>query len=150
MKVVLRSDVAGVGKRGDIADVADGYARNYLVPRGDAIKATPGVTVQAAAMRRLRDAKDIRDRAGAEEIARQLTPMVIRITARAGSGGRLFGSVTATEVVEKVRDQARIELDRRKLELDEPIRSLGAHEIPVKLHPEVEFRVTVEVVTADT
>ncbi len=147
MKVVLRADVSGLGKRGDILDVADGYARNFLVPGGQAIAATPGVTAQAAAMRRARDLKDSRDREGAEAVARQLVPMVIQVKARAGAGGRLFGSVTPTDVVEAVAAQSGVELDRRRVALEEPIRSLGTHEVPVKLHPEVEFRVTVEVVS---
>jgi large subunit ribosomal protein L9 len=146
MRVVLRSDIDRVGKRGDIIDVADGYARNYLLPKGHAIAATKGVTAQAGAMRRARDLKDAKDRESAELVARTLVPLVIRIPARAGSGGRLFGSVTSTDVVDAVASQTRVVLDRRRLHLDEPIKTLGIHEIPVKLHADVEFRVTVEVV----
>ena len=146
MKIVLRSDVDNLGKKGDIIDVADGYARNFLIPKGRAIPASDGVVAQAAAMRKSRDIKDAKLRAGAEEIARRLVPVVIRIPARAGGEGKLFGSVTATDVVEAVQAQANIELDRRKVTLDDPIRSLGTHEVPVRLHPEVQFRVTVEVV----
>jgi large subunit ribosomal protein L9 len=146
MRVVLRSDIDKVGKRGDIIDVADGYARNYLLPKGHAIVATKGVTAQANAMRRARDLKDAKDRESAEMVARTLVPLVIRIPARAGSGGRLFGSVTSTDVVDAVGNQAKVVLDRRRLHLDEPIKTLGMHEIPVKLHADVEFRVTVEVV----
>jgi large subunit ribosomal protein L9 len=148
MKVVLRADVTDVGKKGDILDVADGHARNFLLPRRLAIKATPGVEAQAAAMRRSRDIKDARDREAAELVARTLVPAVIRISARAGSEGRLFGSVTAADVVDAVTTQTRVELDRRRLHLEEPIRSLGVHEVPVKLHADVEFRITVEVVAA--
>ena len=148
MKIVLRTDVDNVGKKGDILEVADGHARNYLLPRGMAIKATAGVEAQAAAMRRSRDLKDARDREAAEVVARALVPTVIRIPARAGAEGKLFGSVTAADVVEAVTNQARIELDRRRLHLDEPIRSIGVHEVPVKLHSDVEFRITVEVVPA--
>ena len=148
MKVVLRADVPNVGKKGDILDVADGHARNFLLPRGMAIKATPGVEAQAAAMRRSRDLKDARDREAAEVVARTLVPTVIRIAARAGTEGRLFGSVTAADVVDAVTKQTRVELDRRRLHLDEPIRSLGTHEVPVKLHADVEFRITVEVVAS--
>jgi large subunit ribosomal protein L9 len=148
MRVVLRDDLDQVGKRGDIVDVSDGYARNFLLPKGHAIKATKGVTAQANAMRRARDLKDARDREAAELVARTLVPLVIRIPARAGSGERakLFGSVTAADVVEAVAEQARVNLDRRRLHLDEPIKTLGIHEIPVKLHSDVEFRVTVDVV----
>lgn len=148
MKVVLRSDLDKVGKRGDIVDVSDGYARNFLLPKGHAIVATDGVAAQASAMRRARDLKDAKDRESAEAIARTLVPLVIRIPARAGEGGRLFGSVTSTDVVEAVAQQAKVNLDRRRLRLDEPIKSLGTHEVPVKLHSDVEFRVTVEVIAS--
>ncbi len=148
MRIVLRADLASVGKRGDIVEVADGFARNYLVPKGAAMVATPGVTAQAAAMRKSRDTRDARDREGAETVARQLVPAVIRIKARSGADGRLFGSVTAADVIQSVSDQVGIELDRRRLALAEPIKALGVHEIPVKLHSDVEFRVTVEVVPA--
>jgi len=146
MRVVLRTDVDGVGKKGDLLEVADGFARNYLVPKGRAILATPGVQAQADAMRRSRDVKDAKDREGAEVVARKLVPLVIRIPARAGREGRLFGSVTAADVADAVTAQSGIALDRRRLQIDEPIKTLGSHEIPVKLHTDVEFRLNVEVV----
>ena len=96
MRVVLRTDIDKVGKRGDIVEVADGYGRNYLLPKGHAILATNGVTAQANAMRRARDLRDAKDRESAEAVARTLVPMVIRIPARSGSGGRLFGSITSS------------------------------------------------------
>jgi large subunit ribosomal protein L9 len=148
MRVVLRSDVDKLGKRGDMIDVADGYARNYLLPKGHAILASNGVTAQASAMRRARDLRDARDRESAELVARTLVPMVIRIPARSGPGGKLFGSVTAADVADAVAAQAKVSLDRRRLQMDEPIKSLGTHEIPVKLHADVEFPVTVEVVSS--
>lgn len=146
MEVVLRADVEGVGKKGDILVVADGFARNFLIPKGRAIKATPGVQRQAEAMRRSRDVKDAREREGAEAVARRLVPEVIRIPAKAGSEGRLFGSVTPADVADAVAAQTGVALDRRKLRLDEPIKTLGSHEVPVKLHGDVEFRLNVEVV----
>ena len=148
MRVVLRSDVAGIGKRGDLVEVADGYGRNFLLPSGQAIQATEGITEQAAAMRRSRDLRDARDREGAEAVAQRLVPLVISIPARAGRGGRLFGSVTASDIVEAVQSQAGVVLDRHRLGSHEPIKSVGMHEIGVRLHPEVEFRLTVEVVPA--
>jgi large subunit ribosomal protein L9 len=148
MKIVLRSDVAQVGKKGDIVDVADGYARNYLVPKGLAFKATSGVAAQAAAMRRNRDQRDATDRAAAEEVARTLVSRVVTITARAGAEGKLFGSVTTSDVAEAVAAQTGIEVDRRKLHLDEPIKAVGTHLVPAKLHADVEFPITVEVVTS--
>ncbi len=148
MKIVLRADVARLGKRGDILDVADGYARNHLVPSGAAIPATAGVSAQAAAMRRSRDRRDARDREGAESVAQRLVPAVVTIPARAGREGRLFGSITPSDVVEAVQRQTGIELDRRRILDSEPIKSLGTHEVAVKLHADVEFRLTVEVVPA--
>jgi large subunit ribosomal protein L9 len=148
MRLVLRSDVGGLGKRGDIVDVADGFARNHLIPTGRAIAASNGIEAQANAMRRSRDLRDAKDREGAEVVARKLVPMVIKISARAGAEGRLFGSVTPQDVVGAVEEQAGVTLDRRRLVTDEAIRSVGTHEIGVRLHPEVEFRITVEVVPA--
>lgn len=148
MKVVLRADVPNLGKRGDICDVADGYARNFLLPKALAIVATDGVQAQADAMRRSRDLRDAREREAAESVARRLVPVVITIPAKAGTEGRLFGSVTSADIVDAVSDQTGVELDRRRLRLDDPIKSTGTHEVPVKLHSEVEFRVTVDVVPA--
>ncbi|MHB1854076.1 MAG: 50S ribosomal protein L9 [Acidimicrobiales bacterium] len=146
MRLVLRADIDGVGKKGDIVDVADGYARNFLVPRGHAFQASKGVVAQAASMRRGRDLKDAKDRAAAETVARELVARVITIKAKAGTEGRLFGSVTTSDIAEAVQAQAGAQLDRRRLDLDEPIRHLGTHEVPVRLHPEVQFRITLEVV----
>ena len=146
MKIVLRADVDNVGKKGDVLDVADGFGRNYLVPKGLAMVASKGVVAQAGAMRRSRDVKDARDRESAEVVARELVASVIRIPVKAGAEGRLFGSVTTADVVEAVQSQAGVELDRRRLHLTEPIKTLGTHEVPVKLHADVEFQITVEVV----
>ncbi len=148
MKVILRADVGNVGKRGDVLVVADGYARNFLVPRGLAMRASEGMMAQAGSMRRARDTKDAAARGAAEDIARRLVPAVIHVSARAGNEGRLFGSVTTVDVAEAVAAQTGVELDRRKMHLDEPIRELGTHRVLVKLHAEVEFPVTVEVTRA--
>lgn len=146
MKVILRTDVDRLGKRGDVIDVADGFARNYLVPKGMAMKATEGAIAQAAAMRRARDLRDAQDRAAAEEVATTLVPKVITVTARAGAEGRLFGSITSADIATAVEEQTGVVIDRRKVVLAEPIKSVGTHVVPVKLHPEVEFPVTVDVV----
>jgi large subunit ribosomal protein L9 len=137
-----------VGKRGDITEVSDGFARNFLVPQGRAIFANAGIEDQAASMRRSRDLRDARNREGAETIARKLVPIVFRIESRSGTEGRLFGSVTATDIVEAVSRQSGVELDRRRLVIEEPIKTLGSHEVGVRLHPEVEFRLTLEVVSS--
>ena len=148
MKLVLRTDVPQVGKKGDIVDVADGYGRNFLLPKGLAFLASAGVETQATSMRRNRDVRDASDRAAAQDIATKLVPQVVTITARSGAEGKLFGSVTTMEIAEAVTAQTGIELDRRQLHLDEPIKSLGTHLVPAKLHAEVEFPITVEVVTS--
>jgi large subunit ribosomal protein L9 len=145
MKLLMRTDVDGVGKKGDVVDVSDGYARNFLVPKGLAVKATKGVESQAKAMRRSRDVKDAADRGAAEEIAKRLVPAVITISAKAGAEGRLFGSVSAADIVEAVREQTGVELDRKALTLDEHIKDVGTHTVPVRLHAEVQFPITVEV-----
>lgn len=146
MRIILRADVANLGKRGDIIDVADGYGRNYLVPKGIALKASDGAQSQAKAMRRSRDLRDAQDRSAAEEVATTLVPKVVTITARAGGEGKLFGSVTASDIASAVESQTGVELDRRKLELDEPVKTLGTHVVSVRLHTDVQFPITVEVV----
>ena len=144
MRVILRADVANVGLKGDVLDVADGYARNFLVPRGLALKASPGALAQATAMRRARDAREARDRASAEEVASRLAPTTITIPAKAGAEGRLFGSVTAADVAAAVEAQTGVVLDRRRIHLDEPIKALGVHEVAARLHSAVELRLSVE------
>jgi large subunit ribosomal protein L9 len=146
VKVILRADVSGLGKRGDIVEVTKGYARNFLAPRSLAFKATDGATAQADAMRRSRDVKDAKDREGAEDIAKVLVARTIEIPARVGSGGRLFGSVTSSEVAEAVLEQTGIELDRKDLHMEEHIKDLGTHHVFARLHTDVQFPITVEVV----
>ena len=146
MKVILREDVNGVGKRGDICEVADGYARNLLLPKGLAMKATAGAASQAASMRRARDTKDAADRSAAQDIATKLVPTRITLTARAGAEGKLFGSITTSDIAEAVQAQTGIELDRRNLHLDEPIKTLGEHLATARLHTEVEFPITLDIV----
>ena len=145
MKVILRSDIDGVGKKGDIVDVAAGHARNYLIPRGLALKSSKGAETQAVAMRRSRDLKDSADREAAQTIATRLVPQTIKLTARAGGEGKLFGSITTEAIAAAVQEQAGVELDKRKLHLEEPIRELGTHHVTVKLHADVEFPVTLEI-----
>jgi large subunit ribosomal protein L9 len=147
-KVILRADVDGVGKRGDICEVSNGYARNFLLPRGLAIKASDGAVNQAAAMRRARDLRDAADRSAAEEVARTLVARTITISAKAGAEGKLYGSVTSADVVSAVAEQAGVELDRRQLQLAEPLKALGSHQVPVKLHSDVQFPITVDVISA--
>ncbi|MFA5882708.1 MAG: 50S ribosomal protein L9 [Acidimicrobiia bacterium] len=146
MKVVLRDDVENLGTKGDVVDVADGYARNYLVPRGLAMKATKGVVAQAEAMRRNRAAREVRDREAAQAQASALAGLRLEIPARAGEGGKLFGSVTASDIAEAIQAQKGIEIDRRKVGLAEPVKEIGEVEVVVKLHGDVDAILTVAVV----
>lgn len=150
MKVVLRDDVDNLGRKGDVVEVADGYARNYLVPRGLAMKATKGVVAQAESMRRNRTARDTREREAAQATAASISGIRLEIPARAGEGGKLFGSVTAADVAEALQAQKGVEIDRRKVGgLDEPVKEVGEVEVVVTLHPDVDATLTVAVVAAD-
>ena len=146
MKVILKEDVVGVGRKGDICDVAAGHFRNLLAPKGLAIKATKGAEVQAEVMRRAASIRDAASRADAQEIATKLVPSVITIVAKAGEGGRLFGSVGATEIVEAVESQTGVVVDRNNLNIEAPLKDLGQSMVMCKLHAEVEFPITVDIV----
>lgn len=146
MKVILRADISGLGKRGDIVDVSDGHGRNFLLPRGLGIKASEGAVAQAAAMRRRRDLRDAADRDSAQTVASALVAKVITIKAKAGSEGRLFGSVTSTDIASAVADQTGIELDRKVLSLSDHIKTIGQHTVVAKPHPDVQFDITIDVV----
>ena len=145
MRVILRVDVKGVGNKGDVIDVTNGYGRNYLLPRGLAFAASAGAEAQAEGMRRSRDIKDAADRSAAEEVAKTLVSSPVTIEARVGADEKLFGSVTSSDIAEAVAAQTGVEIDRKQLVLDEPIRTIGTHLVPLKLHANVEFPVTVEV-----
>jgi large subunit ribosomal protein L9 len=148
MRVILRADVDGVGNKGDIIDVADGYGRNFLLPKGLAIKVTPGAREQAASMAKSRAVQDAVEREAAEGVATQLAGRTITIPMRAGDEGKLFGSVTAADVADAVAAQASIEIDRHDLVLEENIKELGTHEVVVRPHPEVQIPLIVEVTPA--
>lgn len=145
MKVILRSDISNLGKRGDIVDVADGHARNYLLPRGLAITASDGAVNQAAAMRRARDLRDAQDRDAAQTVAQTLVAKTITIAVKAGAEGRLYGSVTSSDVAAAVEEQTGIVLDRKKLVMPDHIKTTGDHTVVAKLHSDVEFPITVQV-----
>ncbi len=149
MKVLLRSDVDGIGRRGDIVDVADGYARNFLIPGGLGLVATQGVQAQAVSMRRARDLREANDRQAAEAKAKVLAGATLRVTARAGSTGRLFGSVGAAEIADAAREQKGVELDRHAVALDEAIKTTGTYEVSIRLFGDVVTPVIVEVVAVD-
>ncbi|HSL11057.1 MAG TPA: 50S ribosomal protein L9, partial [Actinomycetota bacterium] len=147
MKIILQRPVEKLGEPGDVAEVADGYARNYLIPRGLAIKASRGAAKQAEVLTRAHQAKLSQHKGEYEAIASKLISSgPLRIAARAGDEGKLFGSVTANDIAEAVASQVGVTVDRRDVHLTEPIRSVGTHEVRVKLFHEVEPILTVEVV----
>jgi large subunit ribosomal protein L9 len=148
MKIVLHDRIAGLGNRGDVVVVADGYARNYLIPGGKAHMAAAGAEVQAAQMKRTWEVQNTKDRAGAEDIAKALVAHALTISARASAEGKLFGSVSSSDVAQAISEQAGIEIDRKMIELDEGIKEVGSHMVTVKPHPDVQFPVTVEVTAA--
>jgi large subunit ribosomal protein L9 len=150
MRVVLRDDVENLGRKGDIVDVRDGYARNFLVPRGLAIQATRGVVKQADAMRRNRESREQREREAAHALAAKFQGRALRIEARAGEGGKLFGSVGNADVVAALAEQFEVTVDRRMIGgLDDPWHDLGQYEVKVRLHPDVVPTLTVDVVAKD-
>jgi large subunit ribosomal protein L9 len=147
MKIILRSDISELGKRGDIVVVADGHARNHLFPKGLAIAASDGAVSQAKAMRRARDLRDASDRESAQTIASALVARTIVITSKAGSEGKLYGSVTTSDIAHAIHAQANISIDRKKLHVDQ-IKTLGTYTVTAKLHHDVEFPVTIQIVKA--
>ena len=147
MKVILQKSVEALGNPGDVAEVADGYARNYLIPRGLAIKAEKGAVKHAESLRRAHVSRLTKQKGEYEAIASALIAAgPVRVAARAGDEGKLFGSVTAADIVDAVAAQAGVTIDRKDVSLDEPIRSVGTHEVRVRLFFEVEPVLTVEVV----
>ena len=145
MKVILRSDINGLGKRGDIVEVADGHGRNFLLPRGLAITASEGAVSQAASMRRRRDLRDAADRDAAQTVASTLVAKVIEIKVKSGAEGRLYGSVTAADVASAVLSQTGIDLDRKKLSVPDHIKSLGEYSVTARLHHDVQFGININV-----
>ena len=150
MKLILTQEVGGLGAPGDIVEVKDGYGRNFLMPRGLAIKWTRGAETQVAQIRRGREVREVRDRGQAQELAAQLSALSVRLPSRAGQGGRLFGSVTAADVVDAVKAAGGPSLDKRRVELPAAhIKTIGTHTVSVRLHPEVLASVSVEVTAED-
>jgi large subunit ribosomal protein L9 len=149
MKLILTQEVTGLGEPGDVVEVKDGYGRNFLVPRGVAIRWTKGGESQVAAMQRGREIHEVRSLSEARELAGQLAALRVTLSSRAGDGGRLFGSVTTSDVVEAVTAAGGPKLDRRRLELPSAhIKTVGSHAVSVRLHPEVVATVNIEVTSA--
>ncbi len=146
MKVILQRQVDNLGVPGDVVDVADGYARNYLIPRGMAAQATKGGVRHAGRLRARHTERVQKVVAEAQVLAERLSASPVRIPARAGGDGRLFGSITGADVAGALEQASGVEIDRKQVRLDDPIRSVGTHEVLVHLHPEVNATVTVDVV----
>ena len=143
MKVLLTQDVAGVGKAGEIKNVADGYGRNYLIPKGLAVLARPGLVRQAEERRRAQEKKAARQAAEAQALAQQIAQLTLTFEARAGEHDKLYGSITSGDIAGELERQIGHKLDRRKVLLDEPIKQLGSHRVAVKLATDVVAEVTV-------
>jgi len=148
MKIILTSEVSGLGAPGDIVEVKDGFGRNYLLPQGFAIPWTKGGEKQVTSIKRARSAREIRDLGHANEVKAQLEALKVSLQARAGTGGRLFGSVTPTEVQEAVRAAGGPDLDKRRIELPGHIKSIGQYQVSVRLHTDVTARFALSVVAA--
>ncbi|HEU5418087.1 MAG TPA: 50S ribosomal protein L9 [Streptosporangiaceae bacterium] len=145
MKLILTQEVTGLGAPGDVVEVAPGYGRNYLVPRGLAMQWTRGAQKQIELIRRARSAREIRSLDDAKAAAGKLASMTVRLQTRAGTGGRLFGSISTADIVAAVKDAGGPALDKRKIEVRNPIKTVGAHQVAVRLHPEVSATLSVEV-----
>ena len=148
MKIILQKPVDKLGVPGDVVDVADGYARNYLMPRGLAVKATKGGVKHEESLKRAHTARVNVAKADAEQVAQRLTASPVTVPAHAGEEGKLFGSVTPTDVAAAIESQSGIRVDRHDVHMDEPIRSVGVHEIRVHLFAEVDPVISVEVVAS--
>jgi len=148
MKIILTQEVTGLGSAGDVVEVKDGYARNYLVPRGDAIRWTKGAEKQVEQIKAARAARAVRDADHAGEIKGKLESGPINLKVRAGQDGRLYGSVTVADIAGALAESTGETIDKRTIVVGNPIKSLGAHEVSVKLHDEVSAKVALNVVSA--
>lgn len=144
MKVIFLQDVKGQGKKGEVKEVSEGYARNFLLPKGLVQIATTGAAKTLEQMNAAADKKKEREKQEAQALAAKLSEMTVVIKAKAGEGGRLFGAITSKQIAEALEKQ-KIVIDKRKIELDEPIRTLGVTKVPLKLYPEVKGTLSVQV-----
>jgi large subunit ribosomal protein L9 len=145
MKIILTSEVPGLGMAGDVVEVKDGYARNYLLPRNVAIRWTKGGEKDVEQIKRGRKIREIASIEQANDVKAQLEGVTVRLKVRAGTGGRLFGSVTPADIASAVKSSGGPDIDKRRIELGTPIKSLGSHKISVRLHPDVTANVALQV-----
>jgi large subunit ribosomal protein L9 len=148
MKIILTQEVSGLGAPGDVVEVKSGYARNYLVPRGAAIRWTRGAEKQADSIKSARSARAVRDEEHAGEIKARLEADAVPVQVKAGESGRLFGAVTTADIAAALSKASGESVDRRTIAVGNPIKSLGTHEVSVKLHDEVSAAVTLNVIPA--
>ena len=146
MKLILTQEVAGLGAAGDVVEVKDGYGRNFLVPRGVAMRWTRGGEKQIDSIRRGRQVREIREAGDAKVVKGRLEGLSVRLPVRSGGTGRLFGAVTVADIVAAISKAGGPEVDKRRVEVASPIKTVGAHQVTVRLHPEVTATVNVEVV----
>ncbi|SDM41511.1 50S ribosomal protein L9 [Sediminibacillus halophilus] len=145
MKVIFLKDVKGKGKEGEVKNVSDGYARNYLLKNNLAVEATSGNMKALEAKKNKEKQKEQNEVEEAKQLKEKLENLTVELTAKSGEGGRLFGSITSKQIAEELKKNHQIKIDKRKIELDEPIRALGYTNVPVKVHPEVSGTVKVHV-----
>ncbi len=148
MKLILTQEVTGLGAPGDVVEVKDGYARNYLVPRGLGIRWTRGAAKTVESIKSARNARAVRDHDHAEQIKTKLEAQTVNVQVRSGAGGRLFGAVTVAEIAGALTEASGEQVDKRTIVVTNPIKSLGAHQVAVKLHDEVSASVAINVVPA--
>jgi large subunit ribosomal protein L9 len=148
VKLILTQEVSALGAPGDIVEVKDGYGRNYLLPRGLAIGWTKGAEKQIQSIKKARSVRDVRDLGRADEIKSQLERLVVTVPAQAGATGRLFGAVSVTDIVAAVKSSGGPDIDKRRIEVKNPIKTLGAHQVTVKVHDDVSATVNLEVVAS--
>ncbi|MFI6419274.1 50S ribosomal protein L9 [Streptomyces sp. NPDC050842] len=148
MKIILTHEVSGLGAAGDVVDVKDGYARNYLVPRGFAIRWTKGGEQDVAQIRRGRKIREIATIEQANQVKAQLEGTKVRLAVRSGDAGRLFGSVTPADIASAIKAAGGPDVDKRRVELGSPIKTLGSHQVSVRLHADVAVKLGVEIVAA--
>ena len=148
MKIILTQEVSGLGAPGDVVEVKSGYARNYLVPRGAAIRWTRGAEKQAESIKSARSARAVRDEEHAADIKARLETQAVPVQVKAGDSGRLFGAVTTADIASALSAASGESVDRRTIAVGNPIKSLGTHQVSVKLHDEVSATVTLNVIPA--
>ena len=146
MKLILTQEVSGLGTPGDVVDVKDGYARNFLMPRSLAVAWTKGGEKQVASIQKARSSREIKTVEEAQAVKAQLESKPVKLSAKAGASGRLFGAVTTADIAAAVSAAGGPVIDRRKIELAQPVKSLGSHQLTVHLAPELKATVTLEVV----